>query len=201
LSQVITGRDVGDEHIEKRFFIEIGTCDFDTLENLAQQGWKGIFVEPIEEYLDKLERFDGCIYENCAVLDTIDTMPIQFYDPNWAEGWKKGVGSLDLGHNNFIANPQFEEHVVSREVSVVTLDYLIKKHNVTRIDYLKIDIEGWDYKILDDYSWDIKPKKLVVEHKHWENRQVSVNIYLTLLETMGYECSMDKENITAVLNE
>ena len=204
LSQVITGRDVGDEHIEKRFFIEIGTSDFDTYEHLAQQGWKGIFVEPVEEYLNNLERFDGCIYENCAVLDSMGTMPMQLYDPEWVKGedqWMRGVGSLDLDFNNFFANPHLKEHVIKRAVPVVTLDYLINKHNVTRIDSLKIDIEGLEYKILDQYSWKIKPNTIVVEYKHWENRDIKVGTYIKLLNLMGYECSMDEENLTGVLNE
>ena len=187
--------------VEEKFFIEIGTADFDTLEHLAEQGWKGIFVEPVKELFDNLKRYEGCFYENCAVLDKMDTMTIQFYDPNWSEGWVRGVGSLDLDINGFHANPQWEEHVTLREVSVVTLDYLIKKHNVKRIDYLKIDIEGWDYKILDNYSWDIKPKKLLIEHKHWKARGINFRQYINLLRIMGYETSSDTENITAVLNE
>lgn len=201
MSQVITGRDVGDEHIEKRFFIEIGTCDFDTYEHLAQQGWKGIFVEPVEEYLDKLERFDNCIYEKCAVLDTVSTMTMRLYDPEWAEGWKKGVGTMDLKVNNFNSNPELKEHVIEREVSVVTLDYLINKHNVTRIDSLKIDIEGLEYKILDQYSWKIKPKTVIVEYKHWKHKGIEVSTYIKLLNLMGYECSMNEEDLTGVLNE
>ena len=38
-----------------KFFIEIGTSDFDTLIPLAKGGWKGIFVEPVEYLLDNLE--------------------------------------------------------------------------------------------------------------------------------------------------
>ena len=185
-----------------KFFIEIGTSDFDTFEHLAEEGWNGIFVEPVKELLDNLKRYDGCVYENSAVLDKMDTMPIQFYDPEWAEGWQRGVGNLDMNMNNFYSNPQFQEHVVSREVPVITLDYLIKKHNVTRIDYLKIDIEGWDYKILDNYSWKIKPKKIQVEYKHWEKHGAEpVHTYIKRLNNMGYECSMDEQDLTGVLNE
>ena len=47
-----------------KFFVEIGTSDFDTFEHLAEEGWKGIFVEPVKKLLDNLERFDICHYEN-----------------------------------------------------------------------------------------------------------------------------------------
>ena len=185
---------------ESKYFIEIGTADFETFEYLAEKGWKGIFVEPVKEMLDNLKRYDGCIYENCAILDKMDTMTLRYYDPEWAKEWRRGVGSLS-GINNFISNPQFEKHELTKEVDVVTLDHLIEKYNVKRIDYLKIDIEGLDYLILDDYSWKIKPDILKIEHKHWKNHGISVTDYITKLEDMGYSVTKEEDDLMAVLNE
>ena len=61
-----------------KFFIEIGTSDFDTYEGLAKQGWKGIFVEPVKPLLDNLERFERCIYENDAITADLDTVRSNF---------------------------------------------------------------------------------------------------------------------------
>ena len=38
--------------MNEKFFIEIGTSDFDTCEDLVKEGWKGIFVEPVKDLLD-----------------------------------------------------------------------------------------------------------------------------------------------------
>ncbi len=183
-----------------KFFIEIGTSDFDTFEYLADIGWKGIFVEPVKELLDNLKRYDGCIYENCAILDKMDTMTIKYYDPEWAEGWRRGVGNLS-SINNFELNTHLKEHELTREVEVVTLDHLIEKHNVKRIDYLKIDIEGLEYLILDDYSWKIKPDIIKVEYIHWKTREISTKKYITKLEGMGYSVTKEEDDLMAVLNE
>jgi len=191
---------------ESKYFIEIGTSDFDTFEHLAEKGWKGIFVEPVKELLDNLKRYDGCIYENCAVLDKMDTMTLKYYDPEWAEGWRRGVGSISP-INIFNLHPSLQKHELTREVDVVTLDYLIKKHNVKKIDYLKIDIEGLEYRILDDYSWDIKPDTLKVEHKHWRGhwngtgrgRKNNITAYIKKLESMGYSVTRDLQDLMAVL--
>ena len=183
-----------------KFFIEIGTSDFDTLGYLAEDGWKGIFVEPVKELLDNLKRYDGCIYENCAILDKMDTMTIRYYDPEWAKGWRRGVGSLS-SINNFNSNPDLKEHELTSEVEVVTLDYLIKKHNVKSIDYLKIDIEGLEYLILDNYSWKIKPDIVKVEYIHWKAREISTKKYILKLESMGYSVVKEENDLMAVLNE
>tara|TARA_R100000458_G_C8169953_1_gene170836 strand:+ start:108 stop:668 length:561 start_codon:yes stop_codon:yes gene_type:complete len=183
------------------FFIEIGTSDFNTLEYLAENGWKGIFVEPVKELLDNLKRYDGCIYENCAISSKRGSTTIKYYDPNWATGWIRGVGSIDMGMNIMNSNPNWKEHECTRKVKIMTLDDLIKKHNVKEIEYLKIDTEGEEYNILHSYSWSIKPEQLNIEYKHWHNRFISVDSFLERLKDMGYKCNLDKENITAVLEK
>ena len=64
------------------FFIEVGTCDFDTLEKLAKNGWDGIMVEPVKEYMDKLPKFDNIHYENIAITDIDDDVDIHYINPN-----------------------------------------------------------------------------------------------------------------------
>ena len=183
------------EYVTDSFFIEIGTADFDTLEPLARLGWKGIFVEPIGELLDKLERFDGCIYEETAILDYNGTTDIQYYDLDWAKEWQRGVGNTSEV-NNFNCNPQFKEHFRRKAVNVTTLDTLIDKYNVKRIDYLKIDIEGLEYKILQDYSWRVLPKKIKCEHIHWNGR-CELEDYTRMLEHLGYKITMLPEDFIA----
>ena len=183
------------------FFIEIGTSDFDTYEHLAQLGWKGIFVEPVKPLLDNLERFKGCIYENNAITAQPQHTKVKYYDPEWAEGWIRGVGSLDMNMNTFNANPEWKEHERVQYLHTMTLDELIKKHNVKSIDKLKIDTEGTEYQILVTYSWVIKPKEIKIEYEHWKNRNVMVKDYIKMLKKKGYVCSMDEHDLTGVLND
>tara|TARA_R110002020_G_scaffold258039_1_gene471708 strand:- start:229 stop:783 length:555 start_codon:yes stop_codon:yes gene_type:complete len=182
------------------FFIEIGTSDFDTLEYLAKDGWKGIFVEPVKELLDNLKRYDGCIYENCAISNHEGSAAIKFYDPKWATGWTRGVGSI-LDVNLFQANPLFREHEIKRKVNVMSLDALIEKYNVKEIDILKLDTEGNEFRILNHYSWNIIPPVLICEYKHWESMGYPTDLFLKKLKDMGYKYTMDKQNITAVLEK
>tara|TARA_A100001201_G_C4028881_1_gene182911 strand:+ start:89 stop:718 length:630 start_codon:yes stop_codon:yes gene_type:complete len=187
------------EFIKNPFFIEIGTADFDTYEGLAKQGYHGIFVEPVKQLLDNLERFEGCIYENNAITAEPRHCKVKYYDPEWAEGWVRGVGNLDMDMNHFHSNPQWKEYEREQYLHTITLDQLIDKHNVERIDMLKIDTEGTEYEILDSYSWKIKPKFMKIEYQHWVSRGVSVEKYIKMLESMGYKCKKDKNDFVAVL--
>ena len=183
------------------FFIEIGTSDFDTYEYLAQRGWKGIFVEPVKPLLDNLERFEGCIYENNAITAEPKHCKVKYYDPEWAKGWVRGVGTLDMDMNTFNSNPEWKEHERELYLHTLTLDELIEKHNVKHIEKLKIDTEGTEFEILDTYSWVIKPKEIKIEYEHWKLRDIKVGDYIQMLNDKGYECSMDEHDLVGVLNE
>lgn len=181
-----------------KFFIEIGSCDFDTLLPLAKSGWKGIFVEPIKELLHNLPDIEGCFYENCAVWDRNDTMTFKFYNPEWAEGWQRGVGSLSQ-MNNFNANPQWKENELTRTVKVRTLDHLIEKYDVKRIDFLKIDIEGQEYRILENYSWKIVPNMIKVETRHWDTiEKGKLEEWIIKLNDKGYLTYSEKDDLYAI---
>ena len=195
-----------------KFFIEIGTSDFDTFEHLAEEGWKGIFVEPVKKLLDNLERFDNCHYENSAILTYDGMTELKYFDVDWAEGWYRGVGNTDMSRTHF-HNPDLKDKEVVEDVECMRLDTLIKKYNVEKIDYLKIDIEGREFMIMMDYSWKIKPKQVKIEHTHWHQNntnpidwswqhpthQESLKTMVEKLESLGYNIVIGKDDIIGVL--
>ena len=50
--------------MKQKIFVEIGVCDFDTLEPLIDNGWLGYFVEPVSKYARKLNQYD---VTECAI--------------------------------------------------------------------------------------------------------------------------------------
>ena len=77
---------------KKKVFVEIGVCEFDTLEPLLENGWEGYFVEPIKKYADKITHN----MTNCAISSYNGTM--EMYMSNGLDGgWSKGI-SLSLIH-------------------------------------------------------------------------------------------------------
>ena len=57
-----------------------------------------------------------------------------------------------------------------RILPVKTLDWYIKENNIIRIDFLKIDTEGYDYKVLLGGKEAIKLARYI-QYEHWNNLQ------------------------------
>ena len=114
--------------------------------------------------------------------------------------WVKIGGQIGFINKKgkIVVNPQFKEHVRKKAVNVTTLDKLIDKYDVKHIDYLKLDIEGMEWAILQDYTWKIKPKKIKCEYVHWENHGIVLGDYVKMLEHMGYTITMLEEDFIAV---
>ena len=72
-------------------FVEVGACDFDNLDALLHDGWRGYFIEPVPEYLHSLmqkiynnsrgKSLDA-IFENIAISDRNGTGQIRYYPPD-----------------------------------------------------------------------------------------------------------------------
>ena len=50
-----------------KYFLEIGSCDFNTLNHFANYKWNGCIVDPMSEYLDNLEKKEGVNYVNAGI--------------------------------------------------------------------------------------------------------------------------------------
>ena len=150
-------------------FIEIGTSDFDTLIENAGNNKRGISIDPIQYFLDRLPDRKNCT-KICAAISDEEGEADLYYIPE--ENIKKydlpsfvrGSASLYNRHPfilTLLANeaednrlPEVldpDDVIVKIKVKVTRLKSIVDQHNVEEIKILKIDAEGTDGKILLDY--------------------------------------------------
>ena len=150
-------------------FIEIGTSDFDTLIEKADDNKRGISIDPIQYWLDGLPDRKNCT-KICAAISDEEGEADLYYIPE--ENIKKynlpnhvrGSGSLYNRHpfillllanksqdNQFPEALDPDDVIVKIKVKVTRLKSIVDQHNVEEIKILKIDAEGTDGKILLDY--------------------------------------------------
>lgn len=167
------------ERTKDFFFIEIGANDGVTQDILHQYidkyRWRGILVEPVPYYFEKLkctyEANDQLALENVAISDKDEIR--DFYRVR--EGvshfpyWSEGLGSFDLKVvlSHRWAMPNISDYIVTEKVKCIALRSLLLKHDVKKIDLLSIDTEGYDYEIIKQIDFDkLSPLVLIYEHKH-----------------------------------
>tara|TARA_B100001287_G_C22666836_1_gene523234 strand:- start:1598 stop:2173 length:576 start_codon:yes stop_codon:yes gene_type:complete len=189
------------------FFIEVGTSDFDTNEQLIKNGWSGMQVEPVKHYFDKLPKYSNIIYENVAISDKNGTSTMNFISPDKLEQmdsdhqWMKGIGSLEgkSGPMSFNDNRDYFESlgVIKQDVQTCTLDYLCQKHNISHVDYLKIDTEGHDLKVLKSINLKlINVKQIKIEYKHLSENDV--HEVISILKENNYIIYIETDDIYAI---
>lgn len=150
-------------------FVEIGVAGFDTCLPLAKSGWRGIAVEPVPYLYEKVKKqYEGLNVHvaNHAIsnFDGFVEMAVARNDNDWLSGCSHVISDNHIGYK-LSESPDrkgdFDEKI---SVPCITLDNLLSFTD--RVDFLKIDAEGHELNIIMDYSFNLKPNFLKIEHKH-----------------------------------
>lgn len=144
--------------IDSGVFVEVGANDPEdgsqTL-RLEKAGWSGLLVEPLSEHAEDLRRLRKAHVEEvaCGPRSQHDTV-MRF----------KVAGVASTLADDFL-DVKVEE-AESRSVRVVTLDFLLEKHDIDRIDFLSLDVEGYEMEVLDGLSLDrYRPAFILIEDR------------------------------------
>jgi FkbM family methyltransferase len=173
-------------------FLEIGSCDFETLSYLADLGWNGIMIEPIPKYFENLVSASTHpnIYYINAAIDWNDGERIMYVAS------KENIEKLPyaVGMSSFFPKPD----KLSEKITVKTLSLknVFEMCGVEHIDFLKIDTEGYDCEIIKMFPFETcKPDFVKVEKEHMSEDQLRETI--TRLSTHGYHCEWTERDIFA----
>ena len=175
---------------KEKVFVEIGVCDFDTLEPLLDNGWIGYFVEPIPQYADKLSHLN---ISECAISSYNGTM--EMYMSKGINEWSKGISHAVVQQGEKLLEYEGNKSLLDRkiEVNCYTLQTYLKKNNIKNIDYLKVDVEGHEMDIFQAYDWCVKPTFMKVEHDHIDDIKLS-----KIFQEQGYITYTERGDMYAV---
>ena len=179
------------------FFVQVGSHDGvsgDPLHDLIVRfKWSGILVEPVKYLFGKLRKnYEGqekLVFENVAI-STQDGQRL-FYrlceDAKGLPPWSSQLGSffveVVLKHQSHISN--IRDYLMTEEVECITINKLIRKHRVRKMDLLHIDTEGFDFEIIRSLDFSkMRPNMILYEHKHLTSKDRLA--CLRFLESQGY---------------
>jgi len=161
-------------------FIEVGTSDFHTIVENSSAWTKGISIEPLSFYLDRLPTLPECHKEYSALVTedmyaNAESIEV-FYVPEniiYAHGlgdWVKGCNSVGKPHDfhtHYFVDPGLWHNTADRStlparnllaeglvnhevVKCITWAQLVDKYDIDQVGLLKTDTEGLDAALLID---------------------------------------------------
>lgn len=189
-------------------FVEIGANDgvsWDPVHPVVKAyGWSGLLVEPIPALYERLlvnyAGVPNLQFENAAIGPRDGTATIYAVDPRPED--KEWVGLLTsferhtiLSHEDIL--PDVAERIVEVQVNLLTLRTLVSRHNVTSIDLLIVDTEGYDYEILKqiEFSSSWAPSLIIYEREHFDRS--TDRAARRLLHNAGYRLAKVRADMLA----
>jgi len=145
--------------VKEGFYIDVGAQDpvVDSVTKaFYERGWRGINIEPNEEYLGKLQ---GDRPHDINLLTAVGREPgaISFY-----EVVHTGLSTTSAVYARGHAEAGYEVHL--RNVACTTLDRICTDYGVETVHFLKIDVEGSERAVLEGFSFEtVRPWIVVIE--------------------------------------
>lgn len=157
--------------------IDVGAQFGTSFRPYLQSGWRCVAFEPDSTKLTKLQQFlsnPRLTFFHAAVGET-PQVGVQFYTSDESTGISSLVKFRD-------------SHTPSETVPVTTLAIELPKLGIDRIDYLKIDTEGYDLFVLRGHDWRVKPEVVMTEFDEMKTRLVGATYrdIADLLVSQGY---------------
>lgn len=167
------------------FLVQIGSNDGKTGDPFypllkKHPEWKALFVEPIPYFFKKLQenypdtsRFQ---FENAAI-NAGERQPFYWLDPKMNQElsglpyWYEQLGSFDREHILKQVRPEVVPYLISDSIAGISLPELLDRHEVSHIDILHIDAEGYDWQILAQLDLELfRPTFILYELQHLKEK-------------------------------
>ncbi len=170
-------------------FMDIGAHDGVDLNNTLffekTHNWTGVNVEPIVSVYERLKtNRPNCINVNCAVSDS-DGYAEFLCNVGYTEMLSGLKTEYDIRHINRIQNETLRMGGENKFILVKTqtIETICTENNIDHINYLSIDVEGGEMKVIKSINFD----KVFIDVIAFENNYHDTqHIPIDYLKSKGY---------------
>jgi FkbM family methyltransferase len=172
------------EGIERGFYVDVGASDpvEDSVTlHFYREGWSGVNIEPDpSDYEQLCEKRKRDVNLNAAV--DISDGEVMFYPSE-----TRGHGTLDSRVG------ETRDEISSIRVPSIPLERIFAEHvPAGDVDFLKVDVEGWEQHVLASTAWrSVRPRIIVVEavdpygnatYENWESMLLTASYRFGLFD-------------------
>ena len=181
-------------------FIQVG--GFDGISNdiikqiITNYQIEGVIFEPqvfaYEKLVHNYKEYSNVKISNAGVSDADCIRDFYF-----TKDYPSQVCSLEYDH--LIKHKIPPNHISNRKVQLLTIDSIMVKFEIGKLDFLQIDAEGHDFSIIKSINFKSnRPSIIRFEAAHITKKKLSG--LLSILSDYQYKFFIDGKDITAILN-
>ena len=155
--------------VKKGFYVDVGAFDPDedsVTKLFYKEGWNGINIEPqTGQYKKFLKSRKRDINLNIGISSKKGQLKLKIFNSGGLSTFSESIKSKYL-HAPNIDNKEVKETTVNIE----TLEHVFDKYAQQTINFMKIDVEGFEYQVLEGNNWDkYRPQVLCIEANYIES--------------------------------
>ena len=164
------------------YFVEIGCADgkFSSNSYLFEKKfrWSGIIIEPGVKWFNDIKINRNCNFDNRFPINS--KVASMYY-----KEISLGKVSQNIFSYLYSDNPKIIDVPTTNSITACSIMDILGENNAPKfIEYLSIDMEGWELEILEEIDFEIYSFGFItVEHNHVHKNRESV---LRLLNSFGY---------------
>jgi FkbM family methyltransferase len=155
-TEVISNLWPDDDSSFGKFMLDVGACGGGSAANFEKKGWNIHCFEPDPKNRETLaKRFTN------SDRVTIDPRAVSDHEKNdvpfYSSDESVGISGLSAFRDT---------HRVSAMVTITTLKKVMEERDINQVDFLKIDVEGFDFSVLKGFPWSkCKPEVIECEYE------------------------------------
>ena len=165
---------------EKLTMVEVGAGPpefYSMSKHFRESGWRCICIDPNPKFVTMHQQLGHEIYQfACADFEGYQTFNI--VETSW-DSEKNGISYSSLG----IKYPLKETHKIQTiQVEVTTLNSLLSKLDINKINFISVDTEGWEIEVLKGLDFNIYKPDVVLLENFLHNSD-----YEIFMSSLGYK--------------
>lgn len=177
-----------DTFFKERFggtFVEFGALDglldSNSLFFEREMRWSGILIEPNPTAFDLLRtNRPACRLENVAISNDNTSLPFLKISGG-LYGWSGLLGDIEPQHHERIQQYISEDDIQTIQMRVHSLAWLADKYQLTHLDFMSIDTEGTEEKIMRSFPWERLQVSVFCIENNFQNYDIG-----ELMSSHGY---------------
>jgi FkbM family methyltransferase len=176
--------------IDSGIMVEVGSAGPEFLSQskpFRDIGWRCICIDPNPEFVKMHRDVGNEIYEYACSYEDRDSVNFEMVTQPINGITYESFSSIEVSERLALtgySNGKKDLSINTIKVNVRKLDTILKEAKVSKVDYVIVDVEGWELNVMEGFtSSKYQPKVIVLENAFADTYQ-EFNTYMT---NLGYE--------------